>query len=415
MKIKRSDILIKSDPKRVLLRPFFPGTEERARKVIARIMALSEKETGAEIKAIMEDFNWRHHNLEHFFLQRMEQLRHLIPTDQSLSEERKLLVGAYFSHEYSIEAAALFNPSMVWHPDQSGLSTGSRRFVISLRATGEGHISSLTFRSGVIGSKDNITLSPSSRFTVSPEIVTNDGGHKAHFEAEYPLEERVIFPYVPEESNGIEDARFVEFRDDDGDITYYATYTAYDGHNIRCRLLETKDFLNFNFRSLKGEGVQNKGLALFPRKINGRYTMLGRQDNENNYIMFSDQVDVWETKKLIQEPAFPWEYVQMGNCGSPVETEAGWLVLTHGVGAMRKYNIGAILLDLENPARVVGRMQAPLITPNEDEREGYVPNVVYSCGGQIHNGKLIIPYAMSDYASGFAIVDLAELLRKLVF
>lgn len=414
MKIQRSDILIKSDPKRVLLRPFFPGTKERARKVIARILALSEKETGAEVKAIINDFNWRHHQLERFFLQRADQLRHLILTDQPLSEERKLLIGAYFSHEYSIEAAALFNPSMVWHPDQSSLPAGHRRFIISLRATGEGHISSLTFRSGVIDSKDNIRLSPSSRFTVSPEILNNTEGREARFEAEFPLEERVIFPHVPEESNGIEDARYVEFRDENGSITYYATYTAYDGHHIRCRLLETKDFLNFDFRSLKGNEVQNKGLALFPRKINGRYAMLGRQDNESNYIMFSDQVDVWETKKLILEPAFPWEYIQLGNCGSPIETEAGWLVLTHGVGAMRKYTIGAFLLDLENPARVIARLQDPLIVANEDEREGYVPNVVYSCGGQIHNGKLVIPYAMSDYASGFAMVDLADLLRKLV-
>jgi len=414
MKIQRSGILIKSDPKRVLLRPFFPGNEERARKVIARIMALSEKETEAEVRAIINDFNWRHHHLERFFLRRAEQLKHLIPPGQPLSEERKLLIGAYFSHEYSIEATALFNPSMIWHPDQSSLPAGSRRFIISLRATGEGHISSLSFRSGVIDSKDNIAFSASSRFTVSPEIINNADGYEARFEVELPLEEKVIFPYVPEESNGIEDARFVEFRDERGDITYYATYTAYDGHHIRCRLLETREFLNFKFRSLLGEAVQNKGLALFPRKINGRYAMLGRQDNESNYIMFSDQVNVWETKKLILEPAFPWEFVQLGNCGSPIETEAGWLVLTHGVGAMRKYTIGAFLLDLENPARVIARLRDPLIVANEDEREGYVPNVVYSCGGQIYNGKLVIPYAMSDDSSGFAIVYLADLLRELV-
>lgn len=414
MKIQRSNILIKSDHNRVLLRPFFPGTEERAKKVITRILALSETETSAEVTSIINDFNWRHHHLERYFLQRAEQLRRLIPPDQPLSEERKLLIGAYFSHEYSIEAAALFNPSMVWHPNQSGLPPGSRRFIISLRATGEGHISSLTFRTGVIDSKENIALSPSSRFTVSPDITTNDGGHDARFEVEYPLEERVIFPYVPEESNGIEDARFVQFRDDDGSITYYATYTAYDGNHIRCRLLETKDFLNFKFRSLHGKEVQNKGLALFPRKVNGQYAMLGRQDNENNYIMFSDRVNVWETKKLILEPAFPWEYVQLGNCGSPVETAAGWLVLSHGVGPMRTYAIGAFLLDLDDPAHLIGRLREPLIFANENEREGYVPNVVYSCGGQIHNGKLVIPYAMSDYASGFVIADLKALLKALV-
>jgi predicted GH43/DUF377 family glycosyl hydrolase len=415
MKTQRSGILIKSDPNRVLLRPFFPVTEDRARKVITRIMALSETETGAEVRAIINDFNWRHHHLKRFFLQRVEQLRHLIPTDQPLSEERKLLIGAYFSHEYSIEAAALFNPSMVWHPDQSGLAGGSRRFIISLRATGERHISSLTFRSGVIDASGIITLGESSRFTISPEIVNNTSGHEARFEAEHSLEERVIFPNAAEESNGIEDARFVEFQDDDGSITYYATYTAYDGHHIRCRLLETKDFLNFKFRSLQGKEVQNKGPALFPRRVNGHYAMLSRQDNENNYIMFSDQVDVWDSKKLLLEPVFPWEYVQMGNCGSPVETDAGWLVLSHGVGPMRKYAIGAFLLDLDDPARVIGRQQEPMIVANQDEREGYVPNVVYSCGSQIHNGKLIIPYAMSDYTSGFVTVDLAGLLKGLSF
>jgi predicted GH43/DUF377 family glycosyl hydrolase len=412
MKIQRSGILIKPDPKRVLLRPFFPGTEERAGRVIASILALPEAEVSAEIRNIMSDFKGRHHHLKDFFLQRLEQLKHLLPAEQPLSEERKLLIGAYFSHEYSLESAALFNPSMIRHPDQSNLPEGSRRFIISLRATGEGHISSLTFRSGIIDLNGIITLAQPNRFAVSPEIIDNTAGFEAHFQAEHPLEERVLFPFVREESNGIEDARFVEFRDRDNKITYYATYTAYDGFHIRCRLLETKDFLNFRLRSLRGKEVQDKGLALFPRRVNGFYAMLSRQDSVNNYIMFSDQLDVWDSKKLLLEPAFPWEYVKLGNCGSPIETEAGWLVLSHGVGPLRKYAIGAFLLDLNDPARVIARLREPLLFANEDEREGYVPNVVYSCGGQIHNGKLIIPYAMS---SSFAVIDLADLLQELLF
>jgi predicted GH43/DUF377 family glycosyl hydrolase len=387
MKIQRSGILIKPDPKRVLLRPFFPGTEERAGRVIASILALPEAEVSAEIRNIMSDFKGRHHHLKDFFLQRLEQLKHLLPAEQPLSEERKLLIGA----------------------------EGSRRFIISLRATGEGHISSLTFRSGIIDLNGIITLAQPNRFAVSPEIIDNTAGFEAHFQAEHPLEERVLFPFVREESNGIEDARFVEFRDRDNKITYYATYTAYDGFHIRCRLLETKDFLNFRLRSLRGKEVQDKGLALFPRRVNGHYAMLSRQDSENNYIMFSDQLDVWDSKKLLLEPAFPWEYVKLGNCGSPIETEAGWLVLSHGVGPLRKYAIGAFLLDLNDPARVIARLREPLLFANEDEREGYVPNVVYSCGGQIHNGKLIIPYAMSDSVSSFAVIDLADLLQELLF
>jgi len=480
MKAKRTDIVIKPDYTRVLYRPFELYQEDRFVKIIARIMSLSEAEVKREISQVMIDFHYRYPRLKDFFLKRFEQVRHHLLTDQPLSESRKLLIGAYFTQEYSLESAALFNPSIVWHPDQSGLDDGSRRFIISLRATGEGHISSITFRSGVIDTNNHFRLDKSSRFVTTPEVIPNPSYEKVLFERklfelglanefsarifsalddcftlndlqenlnyarrqhrsrngeiqatakgmlslaqsnyevkfcpDQPLSERVIFPNTQMEINGIEDARFVQFYDDDGRIIYYATYTAYDGKVILPQLLETTDFLHFKISTLNGSAVQNKGLALFPRKINGNYAMLSRQDNENIYIMFSDLMHFWHTKHILLKPTFPWEFVQLGNCGSPIETEAGWIVLSHGVGPMRKYAISAFLLELHDPTRVIGRLKEPLITPNENEREGYVPNVVYSCGGLIHGGELIIPYAMSDYASSFATINLNELLNEL--
>ncbi len=478
MKVKRTDIVLKPDWRRVLYRPFIPPAEDRIPKIITRILRLSEAAVKQEIEQVLAEFKDRNKKLEQFFLKRFEDVQRFLPTDHALSEERKLLIGAYFTHEYSLESAALFNPSMVWHPNQSGLPKGSRRFILSLRATGEGHISSITFRSGIVDEMNKITVDSPSPFVTTPEIQPNPTYDKSLFEPrlielglanDYALQvmselddyftyfelqkkidvtmrqyradnyqaiakgiialaqsnyemtydeddllsERVIFPSTPPESNGIEDARFVQFYDEDGSITYYATYTAFNGKTVIPQLLETIDFLHFKISTLNGPEVQNKGFALFPRKINGQYAMISRQDNENIYIMFSDQIHFWYTKKILLKPTFPWEYVQMGNCGSPIETEAGWLVISHGVGPMRRYTIGAFLLDLENPSKVIGRLKEPLLTPNENEREGYVPNVVYSCGGQIHGGELIIPYAMSDYASSFATINLDALLAKL--
>ncbi len=480
MKAKRTDIIIKPDYKRVLYRPFELHQEQRFVKIIARIMSLSEAEVKREIDDVMTEFHYRHPNLIDFFLKRFEQVRHHLLTDQPLSENRKLLIGAYFTQEYSLESAALFNPCMVWHPDQSGLDEDSRRFIISLRATGEGHISSITFRSGVIDANNHSRLDKPSRFVTTPELIANPSYEKALFEKklfelgldnkfsarifsslddcftlndlqenisyalrqyrsrngeiettakgmlslaqsnyevkfspDQSLTERIIFPNTPAEVNGIEDARFVQFFDEDRGIIYYATYTAYNGKVFLTHLLETTDFLHFKISTLNGSAVQNKGLALFPRKISGNYAMLSRQDNENIYIMFSDHIHFWHTKQILLKPTFPWEFVQLGNCGSPIETEAGWIVLSHGVGPMRKYAISAFLLDLNDPTKVIGRLKEPLISPNEKEREGYVPNVVYSCGGLIHGRELIIPYAMSDYASSFATVNLDELLNEL--
>lgn len=478
MEVKRTGILIRPDCTRVLFRPFEPIGEGRSLKIIARIMALTEDEVTRDIQQVMAEFGCRHQKVRDFFIKRFEQVRQYLLTDQPLSDERKLLIGAYFTQEYSLESAALFNPSIVWHPDQSNLTEGSRRFILSLRATGEGHISSITFRSGVIDAANTITLDKKTRFVSLPEIQPNPSYEKLLFEkkllelglsndftsrvmdsladsftlnelqknircallknsnnSEYKttaqgilslaqsnyevsfspdehLFERIIFPYTQAEMNGIEDARFVQFKDDEGRVIYYATYTAYDGKVMLPQLLETTDFLHFKISTLNGPEVQNKGMALFPRKINGLYTMLSRQDNENLYIMFSEQIHFWYSKKILMRPTFPWQFIQLGNCGSPIETEVGWLVLSHGVGPIRKYTIGAFLLDLNDPTKVIGRLREPLLSPNENEREGYVPNVVYSCGGLIHGRELIIPYAMSDYASSFATINLDELLNE---
>ena len=450
-------------------------------KIIARVMTLSEPEAERRAQEVLRDFADRHQRLRAFFLRRFEQIRGQLITDQHLSESRKLLFGAYFTQEYSLEAAALFNPSMVPHPDQSDLPEGSIRFVLSLRATGEGHISSIVLRSGEVDRDGRITVKTPTRLVNAGEVVPNpsydkklferklfelgllndfaqkilslledtftfdqlrilvereqrrtratlrdqpeiasgilslaQANYEVHFDPAQRLSERVIFPTSPAEQRGIEDARFVAFREEDGSTTYYATYTAYDGQVVLPQVLETRDFVHFKISTLNGPEVQNKGMALFPRKINGRYAMLSRQDNENIFLMYSDLLHFWYTRQILLRPTYPWEFVQVGNCGSPIETEAGWLVLTHGVGPMRKYSIGAVLLDRDDPSRVLGRLAKPLLSPTESEREGYVPNVVYSCGAMTHAGHLILPYAMSDQCSGFATVPLVELLEALL-
>jgi predicted GH43/DUF377 family glycosyl hydrolase len=481
MRIRRTAIVLKPDNSRVFFRAFEFNNRERVLKIIARVMSLSELEAERRAQAVLREFADRHQRLRVFLLKRFEQLRDYLITDQRLSEARQLLLGAYFSQEYSLEAAALFNPSLVPHPDQTELPEGSVRFVLSLRATGEGHISSIVFRSGVIDRDARITVKTPTRFVNAGEVVTNpaydkklferklfelgllsdyaqkilslledtfnfdqlkalvdreqrrtratpgaqletarallsvaQANYEIHFDPDQRLSERVIFPTSPAEVRGIEDARFVAFREEDGRTTYYATYTAYDGQVILPQVLETRDFVDFKISTLNGPEVQNKGMALFPRKINGRYAMLSRQDNENMYLMYSDQLHFWYSRQILLRPTYLWEFVQVGNCGSPIETEAGWLVITHGVGPMRKYSIGAVLLDLDDPSRVLGRLPKPLLSPTESEREGYVPNVVYSCGGMTHAGHLILPYAMSDLCSGFATVPLAELLEALI-
>jgi predicted GH43/DUF377 family glycosyl hydrolase len=448
--------------------------------IIERVLAVPEEQVGLLLKQVSADFSQRHLGLRQRFSDRFEELQDLLPEDARITQERRLLIGSYFLSEYSLESAALFSPSMVPHPDQTNLPSGAVRFILSLRATGEGHISSITFRCGIVYSDLRIEVDPAGSLLTEPRQIANTvyegplfqrklwelglesnftrrvldrlgrtfglatlrdaltaelqrSGHaqgeigeddlraqsiwmlarsnyEVQFNPEQDLSERIIFPSTPSQRNGIEDARFVRFRKDDGEHVYFATFTAYDGRVIMPELLETSDFLRFRFISLNGPEAENKGMALFPRKVNGSYAMISRQDNENIFLMCSDNVHFWNERRLLLKPMFPWELVQIGNCGSPIETEAGWLVLSHGVGPMRQYCIGAFLLDLEQPSRVIGRLREPMMTPEPSEREGYVPNVVYSCGALLHRGELIIPYGLADHATGFATVALDDVL-----
>jgi predicted GH43/DUF377 family glycosyl hydrolase len=335
----------------------------------------------------------------------------------SFTPLQRQLVGAYFLQEYSYEASALFNPSIVPHPDQSATLAGELRVILSLRAVGEGHVSSMTFRSGQIGADGRVRIDPSARLAGLPDIVRRTDGLDGEevnlqFDTAWDLSERVIFPVTLRQVNGLEDARFVAFTDA-GKTTYLATYTAYDGRSIRSELLETEDFAAFRMRSMSGMASTNKGMALFPRRINGRYAMIGRQDNENLYLIYSDDLTVWDNGTQLMSPCYPWEFVQIGNCGSPLELPQGWLLFTHGVGPLRKYAVGAVLLDLADPSRVIARSREPLIRPDPSEREGYVPNVVYTCGAIRHLDRIILPFAVSDTYTNFASALVDELLASL--
>ena len=482
--VNRKDTRFLPDPSRIIARFLFTGNE-RASNTIRSLMEMSEEDASLKLKQTLRNYSMRHRNISRIFENHFSKVAHLISQmdvdPDSIDDSRRMLIGSYFTLEYSIESAAFFNPSIIEHPDQKGIGPGQLRVILSFRATGEGHISSIVFRTGVLDADHNLTLQPSGKLLEEAEHIqrhvydkksfahkldemlgaggiippglildklneeftyrelcdciegTRETLHLAsdkeilfkqitwlassHYELEFSLDthisERVIFPVSVNEKNGIEDARFVKFRDDSGEIKYYATYTAYDGHTILPKMLETTDFYHFKISPLHGEIAVNKGMALFPRKINGKYVMLCRLDGCNNYIAFSDQLTVWREAKLLQQPKYPWEFVQIGNCGSPIETEEGWLVITHGVGPMREYVLGASLFDINHPDREIGRLKNPLLIPNAEEREGYVPNVVYSCGSMIHKGYLIVPYAMSDYASTYATFNLQELLKEL--
>ncbi len=368
----------------------------------------------------MVDFDQRHWQTEDVFLRRFEDLDGIVQADlSSLSLARKLLIGSYFCHEYSYAAAALMNPSIVAHPDQTGLRKGEKRFIMSMRAVGEGHISSVAFREGIISKRKGFTLWPQQHIAMAMDNLPN--GHDpdtvlVRRHGESTLNNSVLFPMTEAQRNGIEDLRLVRFRDDDGDEdTYYGTYTAFSGREIRSEMLKTKDFRSFELSPLKGRAARNKGMALFPRRCGGLYTMLGRQDGKNLYLMQSSSIDTWDDEgTLILEPKYPWELVQIGNCGSPILCDAGWIVLTHGVGPVRKYALGAILLDRDDPTKLLGRTACPILTAAEGDREGYVPNVVYTCGATLLGSDLYIPFGISDSAIGFGSVSVAKLLDQMV-
>lgn len=477
--VKRRPTLLNAQSSRVITRPHIPGDRARMKTLISRVLELSDDDVTHLLESVFQEFSARHRDFRGTLARNFERISEIVPKASILTDERRLLIGAYVTSEYSVEAAALFNPSIVPHPDQNGVDEGSVRFVMSFRATGEGHVSSVEFRSGIVDENHDIYFDPVSQYVATPEIHTDPVFQRHHFlrkleemgardrvmnrllgdlgetftldELELQIEklrstrfrladkehaidtawwlarsnyevifgpdqslsERVIFPVSENESSGIEDARFVRFVDDDGSVTYYATYTAYNGFEILPQLLQTSDFLKFRMHTLSGSAAQNKGMALFPRKIKGQYVMLSRQDGVNNFIMFSDRLRSWDDAILLQEPTHPLEFIQVGNCGSPVETPEGWLALFHGVGPMRKYSIWAELLDIDDPSKVIGRLNEPILTPDEHERDGYVPNVVYTCGCMIHGDALIVPYGIADQRCRVATLDLLELLSRL--
>ena len=364
---------------------------------------------------MLDNFEGRHRDLIDTFETRAADMEDALEPHAALNKTQRRLIGAYFLNEYSFEASALFNPSIVRHPDQSGAPENGCRFILSLRAVGEGHISSLTFRSGTIAADGSVAVDPPARLAAVPKVRScpfppNGDTVEVMFWDHEELSERVIFPITDAQANGIEDARFVEFNDD-GRKTFYATYTAYSGRAIRSELLETTDFRLFRMTPLRGSAARNKGMALFPRKIDGRYAMIGRHDNENLYLIYSDDLYTWDGGHSILQPEYPWEFVQIGNCGSPVELDDCWLLLTHGVGPVRKYSIGAVLLDKKDPSKVLARSREPLVRPESTEREGYVPNVVYTCGAMRHRDRIILPYAVSDTFSNFATIKIAALMQ----
>lgn len=475
MQVNRSNIQIKANPKRVIINFLDLGVNtnniKRAKRLIDSILSIPENELNALYQDITKNFEFRHRNFEHYIKLNFKKIQPELPNNVVISKIRSLVIGAYFSKEYSIQSAALFNPSMIAHPDQSGLQKGEKRFVLSLRSVGEGHISSIEFRSGIVDENGKITLDVETRFSSCSDkdlskiynkknilkntavLVDFDQSILSAFEENFtyddyldkvknnefssfdkatqselfhildtnydvvtdgkaPICERVIFPNAEGESMGMEDVRFVAFSEN-GKTQFIGTYTAYNGHKISPQLILTEDFVHFKARSMYGSAVSDKGMALFPEKIDGKYVMIGRQGGENITIMYSADLFIWEDYEVIMTPKATWSYVQLGNCGSPIKTTEGWLVITHAVGPLRKYVLGAILLDLNNPSKIIKRLNKPLLIPNEEEREGYVPNVVYSCGSMTHEDNLILPYAMSDSASTFATVNIEELLNEM--
>ncbi|MEQ1770321.1 MAG: glycoside hydrolase family 130 protein [Devosia sp.] len=424
--LNRQALYLRPDPARVIVRRFKPETEPRhlrpndktrANHIVDRVLALDEVAAANQLADVLENFEGRHRNLLATFESRADEMEEALAEHAPFSPTQRRLIGAYFLNEYSFEASALFNPSIVTHPDQSLAPKGGLRFILSLRAVGEGHVSSLTFRAGTITKDGSVSIDPTTRLAAMPRVMSTiawpgDGPTEIQFTAGEDISERVIFPVTAAQSNGIEDARFVSF-DDNGTRKFYATYTAYDGKAIRSELIETTDFVSFRMTPLQGSAARNKGMALFPRRIDGKYVMIARQDNENLYLVTSDDLHIWEGGMPILKPEYPWEFVQIGNCGSPIELDEGWLLFTHGVGPVRKYSIGAALLDKADPTKVLARSRIPLVHPDPSQREGYVPNVVYTCGAMRHGNRIVLPYAVSDTFSNFATIKIPALLAAM--
>ncbi|WP_230292561.1 glycoside hydrolase family 130 protein [Croceicoccus sp. Ery5] len=428
--LRISDSRLFADHSRVVLRPFHLGWQartadgNRAMRLVEDIASLSEEAAAAEYAHVCHDFLERHWQTEQMFLERYAEVEETLELDPAAySDLRKKLIGSYFCHEYTYAAAALMNPSIVPHPDQSGMSADSCRFVMSLRAVGEGHISSVAFREGIMEADGSFRLWPQSSFATAANSADcsteGDCAVEVHRHPDSSLSNTVIFPITEQQAGGLEDLRLVRFDhgpDENGasDFEWIGTYTAYSGHSIRSELMRTRDFRTFTLEPILGTAGRNKGMALFPNKIGGRYAMVGRQDGKNLFLLFSDDLVNWDDEgTMLMGPKYPWEFIQIGNCGSPILTDEGWLLFTHGVGAMRKYSLGCALLDRDDPSKVLARSPAPVLAAEDDDRSGYVPNVVYTCGALKLGGSLLIPYGISDSAVGFASCSVNELLAMM--
>ena len=425
--VSLSPVRLRPEPGRVVIRPFqimpeqVPGQPPvravRAQRIAEAVTGMDMRTVQAELGLVSKDFGARHWQTRRVFLERFEQVQAELGLPDDLPEPKKELIGAYFCHEYSYTSAALMNPSVVPHPDQSGLRPGSLRFVMSLRAVGEGHISSIAFREGIVTVDGGFDLLPQPPFSIAAravEMSSPENGLCTEAERFYEasLSGTVIFPFTAQQRNGLEDLRLVAMRDEQGPV-WMGTYTAYSGHDIASEMMVTRDFKTFRLCSVQGSAARNKGMALFPRKVGDKYCMIGRQDGENLFFIESDDLFTWGEGRKLLGPEYPWDLVQMGNCGSPIEIDEGWLLLTHGVGAMRQYAIGAALLDKDDPSRVLARTPTPLISPSDEDREGYVPNVVYTCGGMAVGRRLFVPYGVADSSVAFAWLEIGDILASM--
>lgn len=426
LEVFNHSLRLRADPSRVVVRPFHiawqsnGGAPSRTERLVREVLAMSPEDAQAQLEIVLKDFEARHWQTRRVFMTRYDEIEAQLGLDGAeIGDEKRQLIGAYFCHEYSYAAAALMNPSAVPHYDQSGMPRGSLRILISMRAVGEGHISSIAFREGIITEKHEMSLAPEPPFATAADAREEDEDHvpegpvTVYRHRDSTLSGTVIFPITRAQSNGLEDLRITHFHHDDGSYEWIGTYTAYNGSVIQSELMRTRDFRSFDLVPMSGAAARNKGMALFPRKVNGQYMMIGRQDGENIFLIASDDVTHWEEGEILLKPKFPWELVQMGNCGPPIELEEGWLLLTHGVGAMRKYSIGAALLDKKDPSKVLGRTREPVLAAADADREGYVPNVVYTCGGIRHGDTLFVPYGVADSSVAFAFVSIRSLLEQM--